>query len=90
VSDLVVLDAGPIGFLTNPNPTSIPVAIRQWLCDLLTAGRRVVLPEIGDYEVWREYLRANLRPALALLDSLAIQVEYLPLTTAAMRRAAEL
>ena len=90
MSDVVVLNSGPGGLLTNPHNTPVPVAIRQWLADLLAAGRRVVLPEITDYEIRREYLRANLLQSLVLLDSLANQVEYLPLTTAAMRRAAEL
>jgi predicted nucleic acid-binding protein len=90
VNDVVVLDSGPLGFLTNPNSTPVPVAIRQWLADLLAAGRRVVLPEIADYELRREYIRANLQQALVLLDSLAGQTDYLPLNTAAMRRAAEL
>ena len=44
MNDTVVLDTGPVGFLTNPNNNPVPVAIRQWLADLLTAGRRVVLP----------------------------------------------
>jgi predicted nucleic acid-binding protein len=90
VSDVVVLDPGPIGFLTNPNNSPVPVAIRQWLANLVAAGRRVALPEIADYEIRRECLRANLAHSLVLLDSLVSQLEYLPLTTAAMRRAAEL
>ncbi len=90
MNDVVVLDSGPLGFLTNPNSTPVPVAVRQWLADLLAAGRRVVLPEIADYELRREYLRANLLQALVMLDSLANQIEYLPLSTAVMRRAAEL
>jgi predicted nucleic acid-binding protein len=51
-------------------------------------GRRVILPEIDDYEVRRELLRANRDRGLARLDEFAGLLEYLPLTTAAMRRAA--
>jgi predicted nucleic acid-binding protein len=90
VNDVVVLDAGPVGLLTNPNPTTLPAKIRQWLADLLVAGRRVVLPEISDYEVRRELIRANLQPSIVMLGALAAQVDYLPLSTGAMRRAAEL
>jgi predicted nucleic acid-binding protein len=90
VSIAVVLDSGPAGFLANPNPHPVPVAIRKWLTDLLAAGRRVILPEIADYEVRRELLRAGLTQSVRMLDSLAAQAEYLPLTTAAMRHAAEL
>ena len=86
----VVLDAGPIGLLTNPHPHPVPTAIRQWLVDLEFAGRRVVLPEISDYEIRREYLRARMRKSLRLLDRLARQIEYAPITTAIMRRAADL
>jgi predicted nucleic acid-binding protein len=90
VSDPVVLDSGPFGVLTNPNLNPAPVAIRRWLADLQARGRRVILPEIADYEIRREFILGNMTQSLALLDALAIQVEYLPLTTAVMRRAAEL
>lgn len=53
-------------------------------------GRCVIVPEIADYEVRRELLRVNSRNALVNLNQLGTQLEYLALTTAAMRRAAEL
>jgi hypothetical protein len=84
VNGVVVLDSGPIGFLTNPSNNPVPVAIRQWLTDLLAAGRRVILPEIADYEVRREFIRGSMTQSLILLDTLANQIEYLPLTTAMM------
>jgi predicted nucleic acid-binding protein len=90
VSDPVVLDSGPVGVLTNPNPNPAPVAIRQWLADLQARGRRVILPEIADYEIRREFLLGNMAQSLTLLDALGVRVEYLPLVTATMRRAAEL
>jgi predicted nucleic acid-binding protein len=48
----------------------------------------VIVPEIADYEVRRELLRANKVKGIAKLDALADLLEYLPITTAAMRRAA--
>jgi predicted nucleic acid-binding protein len=90
VNDVVVLDSGPVGVLTNPHRTAVVLAARQWLTDLLAAGRQVLLPEISDYEVRREYVRANLRQSLTLLDSLGNQVNYQSITTSAMRRAADL
>src|SRR5688572_12624375 len=89
MSAVVILDAGPVGLLTNPNASPIPVAIRQWLADLLINGRRVILPEIADYEIRREYIRGAMSKSLILLDTLAVQVEYLPITTAAMRKSSE-
>jgi predicted nucleic acid-binding protein len=68
----------------------VTVACKQWLASLLAAGRRVLVPEITDYEVRRELLRIGRRAAVVRLDALAQATEYLPLTTAAMRRAAEL
>ena len=57
---------------------------------MVAAGRRVVLPEIADYEVRRELIRIQSVGALGSLDSYGSQLEYLPLTTSTMRRAAEL
>ncbi|HAX77338.1 MAG TPA: nuclease [Cyanobacteria bacterium UBA11372] len=55
---------------------------------LITSGNRVIIPEIADYEVRRELLRANKVSGIARLDELANLVEYLPITTTAMRQAA--
>jgi predicted nucleic acid-binding protein len=90
VSAAILLDAGPLGLLTNPNPNPQPTACRAWLASLLAAGRRVIVPEITDYEIRRELIRIKSQSALANLDAYAAQVEYLPLTTAAMRLAADL
>ncbi len=90
MSAAVVLDATPLGILCHPRNPPPAVACRQWVDDLLAAGRRVILPEIADYEVRRELVRRNSRVALSHLDRLALHLEYLPLTTAAMRLAAEL
>jgi len=50
----------------------------------------VVVPEIADYEVRRELIRIRSQSALANLDGFGIQLDYLPLTTDALRLAAEL
>ena len=47
------------------------------------------VPEICDYEVRRELIRANKANGLARLDQLKQQIEYVPLTTQMMLRAAE-
>jgi predicted nucleic acid-binding protein len=57
---------------------------------LLATGVRVLIPEIADYEVRRELLRAKKAKGLARLDQLANLIEYQPLTTVVMRRAAML
>lgn len=86
----VVLDATPLGILCHPRNPPQAVACRQWVDDLLAAGRRVIIPEIADYEVRRALILRNSGIALRNLDQLALRLEYLPLTTPAMRRAAEL
>src|SRR5207244_12016092 len=61
-----------------------------WLADRIAAGVRTVIPEIIDYELRRELIRAGKNSSVQRLDALAQATEYLPITTAAMRRAAEL
>ncbi len=85
-----MLDATPLGILCHPRNPPHAAACRQWLSDLVVAGRRVIVPEITDYEVRRELLRLGSRNALVNLDQLAAKLEYLPLTTTSMRLAAQL
>lgn len=85
----VLLDSGPVGLLTHPyNPPPV-VACRRWVARLQAAGWRVILPEITDYEIRRELLLRGSRVGINHLDWLAGQLDYLALTTAAMRQAAE-
>ena len=90
MSAAVVLDATPLGTLCHPRNPPPVMACRQWIDDLLAKGRRVIVPEIADYEVRRELIRRNSRIALGNLDQLAARLEYVPLTTTAMRLAADL
>lgn len=90
MSDAVVLDATPLGILCHPRSPPQVMACRQWVADLLAAGRRVIVPEIADYEVRRELIRIKSQVALGNLDQLGQHLEYCPLTTAAMHKAAEL
>jgi predicted nucleic acid-binding protein len=88
VSRAVLLDSGPLGLVTNPKQSSQGAACYEWLDTLMTRGVRVVLPEIADYEVRRELWRANKVRGIERLDALGELLEYLPLTTAAIRQAA--
>ncbi len=90
MSVAVVLDSTPLGILCHPRSPPHVRACRQWVADLVTAGRRVVVPEIADYEVRRELNRRSGKIALANLDAYGFRLEYIALTTIAMRRAAEL
>ena len=91
MSDRIALDSSPVSTLCHPDEQQPHVkAIREWLEARLLAGATVYLPEIVDYEVRREFVRRRNAKSLRRLDALAVQIEYLPLTTEMMRRAAEL
>jgi predicted nucleic acid-binding protein len=90
VSRTVILDSGPLGLLSRPRRVPPALACAAWLRSLLAAGVRVIHPEIADYEVRRELLRLGSVRGVAQLDRLAARIQYLPLTTPAMRLAAEL
>lgn len=86
---IVLLDSEPLGLATNPKNSLEAEACRIWPRALPHAGHLPLIPEIIDYEVRRELrLHGKLR-GLRNLDALAVPGRYLPLTTEAMRRAAE-
>jgi predicted nucleic acid-binding protein len=89
VTRVVVLDSSPLGLLSNPNHPPEVVACRAWAAALQAAGHRLIIPEIADYEVRRELIRARKVRSLRALDRMVAQLKYLPLTTAAIRQAAE-
>lgn len=86
----VLLDSAPLGLLTAPPRRADARACSGWLAGLIAAGVRVVVPEITDYELRRELLRARKTASVRRLDALAQATEYAPITTASMRKAAEL
>jgi predicted nucleic acid-binding protein len=86
----VLLNSAPLGLLTAPPRRADAQACSLWLASLIAAGARVIVPEITDYELRRELLRAGKTGSVRRLDALALATEYVPLTTAAMRLAAEL
>jgi predicted nucleic acid-binding protein len=85
--DVVLLDAGPLGFASAPQPAEPFV---HWLENLQGAGTTIVVPEVADYEVRRELLRLGRPRGIRRLDIFIELSEYEPITTPIMRRAAEL
>jgi hypothetical protein len=69
VSRTIVLDAGPLGLITNPKRTPETIAATQWAIDMMLAGHRLVVPAVADYEVRRELIRARKAKGLASLDA---------------------
>lgn len=86
---IVVLDAGPLGVLSNPSGHPEALGCQSWVEDL-SLRAAVYVPEIVDYEVRRELIRENRATSLARLDRLILQLDYLAIDTRTMRRAATL
>ena len=86
----ILLDSSPLSALSLPAKRSGAVAITRWGRSCLAAGHRIYIPEVIDYELRRELLRAGKTASIAELDSLKLLFHYLPITTAAMLRAAEI
>ena len=89
MSLIVLLDAGPLGMITNPKSSPENEACKNWLELLVSRGVDVFIPEIADYKVRRGLLRAGKDRGLRRLDALKGLLPYAPITTAAMLRAAE-
>jgi predicted nucleic acid-binding protein len=88
MSRVVLLDTSVLGMVTNPRATPETTRCRAWLQALLTQAIVVAIPEIADYELRRELLRARRDRGIARLDLLTQTLGYLPITTTAMRKAA--
>jgi predicted nucleic acid-binding protein len=84
---VILLDTGPLGMIVNPR--KFP-EIKQWLQQRVTAGEDVQIPELADYELRRGLLRLSDATGIQRLDQLAADLGYLPISTAAMRQAAQL
>lgn len=89
MSDVILLDTGIIGFVTNPKATPEGDACSVWLQGKLQAGVRVLVPEICDYEHRRGLLRVGKTKDLAKLDALKTLLGSDPITSEIMLQAAE-
>ncbi len=90
MTTLVFLDSGPLGLVTHPRGTGEAKECAEWLIKCLAAGMKVCIPEVCDYEVRRELIRAAKPASVAKLDQLKATIDYVPLNTASMLEAAEL
>ena len=83
------LDSNVLGTLSHPKGRD-HAAVTLWMERQLQSGNQIVIPQIADYELRRELLLINSQRGLRTLDRLIQTVEYLPLTTEAIYRAAAL
>lgn len=86
----ILLDSSPLSVLSLPFRSAGVVAIREWSRSCLGSGHHIYVPEVIDYELRRELLRAGKAASIGRLDARKTSFRYLPITTAAMLRAAEL
>ena len=86
----ILLDAGPLGMIAHPRSSPENDACKEWLEGVAVRGASIVLPEIADYEVRRELIRAHKVAGLRRLDALKNFLTCAPITTSVILRAAEL
>ena len=87
MNEPIMLDSSPLGQLAR---SKAPEDIRAWHRGVMASGRKIILPEISDYEVRRSFHLHHLEDSLFRLDGLKRSLFYQPITTAVMLRAAEL
>jgi predicted nucleic acid-binding protein len=88
----IVLDSSPLSMLTQRNGIAEADHFKQWLAARQAGGAIAVVPEIVDYELRRELIRAGKTASVSRLDFVTAQpgTTYLPLTTNAIRLAAQM
>ncbi len=84
---LIFLDSGPLGLITNPLGKPRAERCRQWVKDLATAGARIFLPEIADYEVRRKLIHLGATAGIRRLDLVKSTLDYAPITEVMLRAA---
>lgn len=88
MSRTILLDSGPLGLITNPRASPVAAACGRWVVNAIDRGVTILVPEIADYELRRELIRARRTAGVARLDAFIAEVGFLPTATAAMRQAA--
>jgi predicted nucleic acid-binding protein len=89
---LIVLDSGPLGLAIRKPGKPLIDRLHAWVRNMLAGGSRLAVTEIAHYEVRRELVRLNAISSLHRLDRLVsgrAGMDYLPLTTEVIVRAAE-
>lgn len=90
MSQIILLDTGILGMVTNPKANQLCQDCKEWMNSLGSRGYLVAVPEITDYELRRELIRANKLRGIGQLDRLKTVAIYLPITTQVMLKASEL
>lgn len=84
---VIVLDSGLLGMITHPTRN---LDVKDWLVQRIQADDIPLIPDIADYEVRRELLRAEKRSGITRLDQLGESLGVISTTPSILRDAAEL
>ena len=83
-----MLDEGPLSLITHPKGGDDAAEAKAWMRRLREAGVAVRVPEIADYEIRRELIRASKTRSVERLNRFGEEAGFLPITTEVMRMAA--
>lgn len=86
----IILDSYPLSLASAPARNPDAVALTDWTEDCLSAGHEIYIPEVIDYELRRELLRAGKTNSVRKLDGLKAILRFLPISSPAMLLAATL
>lgn len=87
---IVLLDSTPLGLITHPANDKEPLECKSWVKRLVSGDILVVIPQIIDYEIRRELIRAKKLKSLQQLDLVRQIFPLVPLNENTMRKASEL
>jgi predicted nucleic acid-binding protein len=91
VARIIFLDSGPLGDACRKRGHPAVENITLWHHYARANGAVVAIPEIADYEVRRGLLLSGAIEGIKRLDDLREELRfYIPISTVAMRQAAEL
>lgn len=88
MSDIILLDTGPLGLITHPLGSAESDVCNQWMQSQLKRGLQILVAGIADYELRREMLLNQNMKGIIRLNNLNVTVGFDPITTAVMNRAA--
>lgn len=88
MTQIVLLDTGPLALITHPKVSQQSDTCNQWMRTQLQKGIRVLVPGISDYELRREMLQTGSAKGLIKLNALRKAIGFMPITTAVMDQAA--
>lgn len=86
----ILLDSYPLGLLSKPTNSPLVLNIGVLSRIMITAGHHIYIPEVIDYELRRELIRANKMNSIKELENLRASFRYLPITTEVMLLNADL